>query len=55
MSSKNKLVLVTGGAGFIGSFLVEQLVDKGYGVRVLDVLSRGTLEYIKPLIDNWKD
>lgn len=54
MSSKNKSVLVTGGAGFIGSFLVEELVNKGYNVRVLDVLSRGTLEYIQPLIDNGK-
>jgi UDP-glucose 4-epimerase len=54
MSSENKLVLVTGGAGFIGSHLVEQLVIKGYRVRVLDVLSRGTLEYIQPLMDAGK-
>lgn len=54
MSSENKFVLVTGGAGFIGSQLVEQLVNKGYGVRVLDVLSRGTMEYIQPLIDAGK-
>lgn len=54
MSSENKLVLVTGGAGFIGSHLVEQLVNKGYRVRVLDVLSRGTLEYIQPLMDAGK-
>jgi len=51
MSLKNELVLVTGGAGFIGSHLVEELVAKGYKVRVLDVLSRGKLEYIQPLID----
>jgi dTDP-L-rhamnose 4-epimerase len=31
-------VLVTGGAGFIGSHIVDQLVDEGHDVRVLDVL-----------------
>jgi len=54
MSLKNELVLVTGGAGFIGSHLVEELVARGYNVRVLDVLSRGNLEYIQPLIDKGK-
>jgi nucleoside-diphosphate-sugar epimerase len=34
--------LVTGGAGFIGSHLVELLVARGYGVRVLDNYSSGS-------------
>ncbi|MHC1576035.1 MAG: SDR family NAD(P)-dependent oxidoreductase [Methanosarcinaceae archaeon] len=51
MSEDGKLVLVTGGAGFIGSHLVEELCSRGYRVRVLDNLYRGTLEYIQPLID----
>ncbi len=37
------LVLVTGGAGFIGSHLVEALLARSYRVRVLDNLSQGSL------------
>ncbi len=39
-------VLVTGGASFIGSHLVDALVDRGARVRVVDDLSGGRLEYI---------
>lgn len=35
----NKKVLITGGAGFIGSHLADELLDKGYRVVVLDNLS----------------
>lgn len=48
---KNKKVLVTGGAGFTGSHLVEMLVDLGAVVTVVDNLENGRLDYLKAVKD----
>ena len=45
-------VVVTGGAGFIGSHLAEELARRGYQVIILDDLSTGKMENIKPLLEN---
>ena len=43
--------LVTGGAGFIGSHLVEELVGRGASVRVLDNFATGKRENIAPFLE----
>jgi len=42
-----KKILVTGGAGFIGSHLVKRLIEKGYEVTAIDNLERGKLEFVE--------
>ena len=42
-----KIALITGGAGFIGSHLVDLLLKKNFKVRIIDNLSGGRLENIK--------
>ncbi len=46
--SRHKRVLVTGGAGFIGSHVVDLLVEQGHAVAVVDNLSTGRRENVNP-------
>lgn len=49
MNNKADLVLVTGGAGFIGSHLVRELLNRGFRVRVLDNLATGKRENLSEI------
>src|SRR5688572_12682260 len=49
---KSLSILVTGGAGFIGSHLVDKLLSLGHRVSVLDNLLNGKLEYLSEANNN---
>ena len=51
MVSENKKIAVLGGAGLIGSYLVEHLVSKGHKVVVIDDFSKGKQENLKKVKD----
>jgi len=48
----SKRILLTGGAGFIGSNLCEHFLQKGYKVRCLDNLSTGRMSNIQGLLEH---
>ena len=52
MKWSDRTVLVTGGAGFIGSHLVERLLELDAAVTIADDLSRGDLDNIVHLLDD---
>jgi nucleoside-diphosphate-sugar epimerase len=45
------MYLITGGAGFIGSNLADELVRRGERVRILDNFSTGSMEYLRGIQD----
>lgn len=54
MKKKPKKILVTGGAGFIGSHLSDKLIKEGHKVLVIDNLSAGKKENLNKKVDFYK-
>ena len=48
---KNKII-ITGGAGFIGSHLVDKMISKNFNVVVLDNFSTGRVDNLRHIKDN---
>lgn len=46
-----KCVVITGGAGFVGSHIADLLNERGYHISILDDLSSGRIENIKSLLE----
>ena len=44
---KNKRILITGGAGFVGSHLTEQLINAGANIIIVDDFSNGSMDNLK--------
>ncbi|WP_455392256.1 GDP-mannose 4,6-dehydratase, partial [[Eubacterium] cellulosolvens] len=44
--------IITGGAGFIGSHLIDRLLAAGFDVKVIDNLSTSTDRYLQSHYDN---
>ena len=49
---RGKVILITGGAGFIGSHLSEALLTRGHEVTIIDDLSTGRFENVSALTAN---
>ena len=52
MNFSDKKILITGGAGFIGSNIVKTLLEKGAKVRILDSFITGKRKNIEPFLNN---
>ena len=48
-------ILITGGAGFIGSNLTEALLEKDHTVKVLDSFATGKIENLLPLLEKYPE
>ncbi|MFA5059112.1 MAG: UDP-glucuronic acid decarboxylase family protein [Candidatus Omnitrophota bacterium] len=52
MSKQKKTILITGGAGFLGSHLCDRFISSGFKVLCVDNLITGSKDNIKHLLDN---